>query len=161
MNIRFLFAFLASLIISSPAMASENFFSFNSAPIKVNMKSLNDNGTIVIGNTQTSDRVVTVFTDFKCGPCMVLIENLRALDIVVIERPISVISSKAHTIQAFCALRDVDIANCDTRGLEANDRFAKSHGFKSVPIMVRDDGSVMEGSQPKLILESWIRFRWP
>jgi len=156
-KIAFLFALL---FFGTPAFGqnTDGYISLYGPPVRVNLSRLPDTGTIYLGDVRTSGSVVTVFTDFKCAPCKSLVSTLRAMDIAVVERPISIISTKDYTAQEYCALQN---GPCDISGLEANQKFAKSHGFKAVPVMVRDDGSVMTGSPPRLILESWIRFRWP
>jgi thiol:disulfide interchange protein DsbC len=36
-------------------------------------------------------------------------------------------------------------AACDTGGLDANEAFARAHGFTGTPVLVREDGAVLLG----------------
>ncbi|PXW69734.1 hypothetical protein C7451_1153 [Blastomonas natatoria] len=46
---------------------------------------------------------------------------------------------------------------CDTSGLDANEAFARQHGFTGTPVIVRDDGAVLHGFRPREFLETWLK----
>ena len=138
-------------------------------PATLNLTGLPAEGAIVWGN-KASSQTVTIFTDFRCGYCRALTNVLRGMDVRVVERPISVLGSRDLADLVYCA-RDREQAlhaayageplkpsgTCDTRGLDANERFAKAHGLSGTPVIVRSDGAVIEGSRPKEFLEAWLR----
>lgn len=125
-------------------------------------------GGIVWGNP--TGPTVTVFSDFRCGYCRALSQTLETMNVRVVERPISILGSRALADQVFCA-RDraravkaayagIAIAGtrpCDTSPLDANERFAREQGIAGTPVIVRSDGAVIEGFRPKAFLETWIR----
>ena len=46
---------------------------------------------------------------------------------------------------------------CDTSGLDANEAFAKVHGFGGTPVIVRpSDGAVLEGFRPAAALRAFL-----
>jgi thiol:disulfide interchange protein DsbC len=46
---------------------------------------------------------------------------------------------------------------CDTSGLDANEAFAKAHGFGGTPVIVRpSDGAVLEGFRPAAALRAFL-----
>ncbi len=125
-------------------------------------------GGIVWGNPQ--GKSVTVFSDFSCGYCKALSTTLEDLDVRVIERPISILGSRATANQVFCArdrARAVkaayagqpirDTRACDTSALDANERFAREHGISGTPVLVRSDGAVIEGFRPKEFIANWLK----
>lgn len=125
-------------------------------------------GGIVWGNPQ--GKSVTVFSDFSCGYCKALSATLEGLDVRVIERPISILGSRATANQVFCArdrARAVkaayagqpirDTRACDTSALDANERFAREHGISGTPVLVRSDGAVIEGFRPKEFIANWLK----
>ena len=77
------------------------------------------------------------------------------------ERPISIFGEKSRKLaEAVICSRDPAKAlhqaysgetpkkqkSCNTSGLDANEAFARSHGFSGTPVMVRaSDGAVLEG----------------
>ncbi|TCM32330.1 DsbC family protein [Novosphingobium sp. ST904] len=134
---------------------------------KVSLAGLPRDGAIVWG--KPSGKTVTVFSDFRCGYCRALSNTLAAMNVRVIERPISVFGSRDLANQVYCAknrekaLHDVYAGrtltgggSCDTKGLDANEAFARQHGFSGTPVIVREDGAVIEGYRPREFLESWI-----
>ncbi|MGB3470898.1 MAG: DsbC family protein [Erythrobacter sp.] len=138
-----------------------------SAPAqKVDLSSLSDKGTIVWG--RGGDKV-TVFSDFRCGYCRALTQQLEQMNVTVIERPISVLGSRDLADRVLCAkdqrgaLRaayaqePVKPASCDTQGLDENEAFARRHGFTGTPVLVRSDGAVLEGYRPKEALIAWLK----
>ena len=53
--------------------------------------------------------------------------------------------------------RKVEEAWGDTRGLDANEAFAKAHGFGGTPVIVRpSDGAVIEGYRPAAALRAFL-----
>ncbi|TCP66177.1 DsbC family protein [Sphingomonas sp. PP-CE-1G-424] len=137
------------------------------APSRISLDGLPKDGAIVWGN-QTG-KTVTVFSDFRCGYCRALSNTLRSMNVRVVERPISVLGSRDLANQVYCAknretalhqayagepLRNA--ATCDTSGLDANERFARSHGLNGTPVIVRADGAMIEGYRPKEALASFI-----
>jgi thiol:disulfide interchange protein DsbC len=125
-------------------------------------------GGIAWGNGQGPS--VTVFSDFSCGYCKALSATLESLNVRVIERPISILGSRATANEVFCA-RDRpraikaayagepirDTRTCDTSPLDANERFAREHGISGTPVLVRSDGAVIEGFRPKDFIANWLK----
>lgn len=138
---------------------------------KVSLAGLPANGAIEWGGPGPS---VTVFSDFHCGYCRMLHQTLKAMGVHVSERPISVLGTRAISDAVICAedrVRAVEKAysdqeigtqrvsgrTCDTSGLDANERFAQSHGFTGTPVIVRADGAVVLGFRPREFLEAWLK----
>jgi thiol:disulfide interchange protein DsbC len=133
---------------------------------KVDLSSLSDAGAIVWGKGGAK---ITVFSDFQCGYCRALSQQLEQMNVTVIERPISVLGSRDLSDRVLCskdqrgALRaayaqePVKAATCDTRGLDENEAFARKHGFTGTPVLVRSDGAVLEGYRPKAALIAWLK----
>lgn len=125
------------------------------------------NGAISMGQ---GGRTLTVFSDFRCGYCKRLHETLETLNVHVVERPISVLGTRPISEAVICAAdkRRAVIAaydggsistagTCDTSGLDANEAFARKHGFTGTPVIVREDGAVVHGYRPREFLESWLK----
>lgn len=138
-------------------------------PAALNLSGLSPEGAIVWGN-RAAKQSVTIFTDFRCGYCRALTNVLRGMDVKVVERPISILGSRDIADRVYCSKNQEQAlhaayagepfkapASCDTRGLDANERFAREHGLNATPIIVRDDGAVLEGYRPKEFLEAWLR----
>jgi len=134
---------------------------------RLSLDGLPNDGAIVWGNQ--SGKTVTVFSDFRCGYCRALSNTLRSMNVRVVERPISVLGSRDLANQVYCAKnRETALhqayageplrnsATCDTSGLDANERFARSHGLNGTPVIVRADGAMIEGYRPKEALASFI-----
>ena len=94
----------------------------------------------------------------------------RGMDVKVVERPISVLGSRDIADRVYCSKNQEQALHaayagepfkgptaCDTKGLDANERFAREHGLNATPIIVRGDGAVLEGYRPKEFLEAWLR----
>ena len=92
------------------------------------------------------------------------------MDVKVVERPISVLGSRDIADRVYCSKNQEQAlhaayagepfkapASCDTKGLDANERFAREHGLNATPIIVRGDGAVLEGYRPKEFLEAWLQ----
>jgi len=131
------------------------------------LAALPQNGAIVMGR---GARTITVFSDFRCGYCKRLHETLETLNVKVVERPISVLGTRPISEAVICSpdkRRAVNQAydggsittgsDCDTSGLDANEAFARQHGFNGTPVIVREDGAVVHGFRPREFLESWIQ----
>jgi thiol:disulfide interchange protein DsbC len=144
-----------------------------SAPAKVSLAGLPANGAIVWG--PANGPKVTVFSDFQCSYCKRLSAELAAIGARVEERPISIFGAAArqqaeqvlcakdpsaalHAAYAGTALaRAVRAAPCDTAGLDANETFAKAHGFAGTPVIVRpSDGAVLEGYRDAAALRAFL-----
>lgn len=133
---------------------------------KVSLTGLPASGAIEWGGSGPG---VTVFSDFHCGYCRMLHQTLKAMGVHVIERPISVLGTRAISDAVICAedragavekaYSDQEIAKrvCDTSGLDANERFAQAHGFTGTPVIVRADGAVVLGFRPREFLEAWLK----
>ena len=134
---------------------------------RVDLSGLPASGAIVWG--KPAGTPVTIFTDFHCGYCRALATTLEQMNVKVIERPISSLGSRDIANRVLCS-RDrpravkaayngesLPAANCDTSGLDANEKFAQQHGFSGTPVLVRADGTVLEGFRPREVLEAWLR----
>ncbi|WP_422346033.1 DsbC family protein [Parasphingorhabdus sp.] len=102
-----------------------------------------------------------VFSDLNCSYCKRLTVELKKAGVRVEERPVSIFGEKSRKLaEAVICSRDPAKAlhqaysgdapkpqnSCDTSGLDANEAFARSHGFSGTPVMVRaSDGAVLEG----------------
>ena len=132
------------------------------APAKVALSGLAANGAILWG-PQGGPRAV-VFSDFHCGYCKRLSAELEKIGARVEERPISIFGADSRRLAeaVLCApdpVRALHAAyaggpatpsrRCATSGLDANEAFAKAHGFGGTPVIVRPrDGAVLEGYRP-------------
>lgn len=140
------------------------------APKTVSLGGLPANGAIHWGPAN-GPRVV-VFSDFRCSYCKKLKEELRAIGARVEERPISIFGaeSRKDSERVLCSPRPEVALNaaysglalgnpkpCDTSGLDANEAFAKAHGFGGTPVIVRpSDGAVIEGYRPASALRAFL-----
>lgn len=140
------------------------------APQKVSLAGLPENGAIRWG--PINGPKVVVFSDLHCGYCKKLSVELRAIGARVEERPISIFGAEARkdAERVLCspvqetslhlAYARTALANpkpCDTRGLDANEAFAKAHGFAGTPVIVRpSDGAVLEGFRPAAALRDFL-----
>lgn len=150
-----------------PAAASAR----NSPPRHVPLGKLPAKGAITWGPAN-GPRVV-VFSDFHCGYCKKLEAELKAIGARVEERPISIFGaeSRRDAERVLCSPRPelalhmaysgLALANpkpCDTSGLDANEAFARAHGFSGTPVIVRPaDGAVLEGFRPAAVLREFLR----
>lgn len=112
---------------------------------------------------------VVVFSDFRCSYCSQLSSTLRDIGARVEERPISVLGSRTLSEAVYCSKAPVSALHaayagetpqspqCDTSGLDANEAFARAHGFNGTPVIVRADGAVLEGFRPAPVLSAWLR----
>lgn len=142
-----------------------------SAPARVSLAGLPANGAIAWGPADGPK--VVVFSDFNCSYCKKLESELKAIGARVEERPISIFGAESRELamRVLCSPRPevslrmayagLAIANpkpCDTSGLDANEAFAKAHGFGGTPVLVRpSDGAVLEGYRPAATLRAFLR----
>ncbi len=140
------------------------------AATKVSLAGLPANGAITWG--PPDGRKAVVFSDFNCGYCKKLEEELKAIGARVEERPISIFGpeSRREAERVLCAPKPdlalrlayagTALANpkpCDTSGLDANEAFAKANGFMGTPVIVRpSDGAVLEGYRPAHVLRAFL-----
>lgn len=138
------------------------------APRTLSLASLPEAGGIVWGNP--SGETVTVFSDFSCGYCRALSGVLEQMNVRVVERPISILGSRAVAEKVFCAsdrrraVRQAyagetitNTRNCDASALDANEKFARDNGIAGTPVIVRSDGAVIEGFRPREALVAWLK----
>jgi len=141
-----------------------------SAPARVSLAELPSTGAVRWG-PENGPKVV-VFSDFNCGYCRKLEGELKAIGARVEERPISIFGAESRRLaeQVLCASRPeralrmayagsalADPEPCDTRGLDANEAFARAHGFGGTPVLVRpSDGAVLEGYRPAAELRKFL-----
>lgn len=142
-----------------------------SVPTRVSLARLPANGAITWGPADGPK--VVVFSDFNCSYCKKLEGELKAIGARVEERPISIFGAESRQVaeQVLCSPRPemslrmaysgLALANpkpCDTSGLDANEAFAKAHGFGGTPVIVRpSDGAVLEGYRPAATLREFLR----
>lgn len=137
-------------------------------PRTLSLAGLPKDGAIVWGNPAARD-TITIFTDFSCSYCRALHTTLASMDVKVIERPISILGSRELSERVYCARdraaavraayagRDLQgSGSCDTSGLDGNERFAARNGLNGTPIIVRNDGAMIEGYRPKEFLQRWL-----
>ena len=141
-----------------------------SVPARVSLAGLPANGAITWGPADGPK--VVVFSDFNCSYCKKLEGELKAIGARVEERPISILGAESRQVaeQVLCSRRPemslrmaysgLALANpkpCDTTGLDANEAFAKAHGFGGTPVIVRpSDGAVLEGYRPAAALREFL-----
>lgn len=115
-----------------------------------------------------------VFSDFNCSYCKRLTAELKKAHVRVEERPISILGEKSRKLaEAVICSRDPAKTlhqvysgetpkkqkPCDTSGLDANETFARSHGFSGTPVMVRArDGAVLEGYRGGAEIRAFLSF---
>lgn len=142
-----------------------------SVPARVSLAGLPANGAVTWG--PVGGPKVVVFSDFNCSYCKKLEGELKAIGARVEERPISIFGAESRRVaeQVLCSPRPemslrmaysgLALASprpCDTSGLDANEAFAKAHGFGGTPVIVRpSDGAVLEGYRPAASLREFLR----
>ena len=126
---------------------------------KVRVADLSLSGAIHWG--AKSGPKLIVFSDFLCSYCKRLTAELKKARVRVEERPISIFGETSRKLaeavicsgdptkalhQAYSGKSLKPPKSCATSGLDANEAFARSHGFSGTPVMVRaSDGAVLEG----------------
>ena len=136
----------------------------------VDLSALPAEGAIHWGNKKGPKLIV--FSDFQCGYCRRLTEELGKAGVLVEERPISILgdqsrrlaetvicaSDPAHALhQAYEGALDPGGASCaETRGLDANEAFARANGVAGTPVIVRaSDGAVLHGYRDAATLRAF------
>ncbi len=115
---------------------------------------------------------VIVLSDFHCGYCRRLSDELVKLGARVEERPISIFGAESRKLaeQVLCAPDPAAALHaayagrtvakghpCPTKGLDANEAFAKAHAFGGTPILIRPgDGAVLEGYRDAATIGAWL-----
>ena len=139
----------------------------------VDLSTLPAEGAIHWGNKKGPTLVI--FSDFQCGYCRRLMDELGKAGVLVEERPISILGSQSRRLaetvicasdpatalhHAYEGALDSSGASCaDTRGLDANEAFARSNGFTGTPVIVRaSDGAVLHGYRDAATLREFARF---
>ncbi|MEL6487017.1 MAG: DsbC family protein [Pseudomonadota bacterium] len=151
---------------SAPQPASGSARTIDAQVDRAALAALPSSGAVTMGR---GSKTLTVFSDFRCGYCKQLHETLETLEVKVVVRPISVLGTRSISEAVICSpdkKRAVNQAydggsittggDCDTSGLDANEAFAKAHGFTGTPVIVREDGAVVHGYRSRDFLESWI-----
>lgn len=117
-------------------------------------------GAILWGNPKGEKLVV--FSDFQCGYCQRLADELVKAKIMIEERPISIFGAASREVSeaVLCAKDPVKALHAayngqppatrktckSAKGLDANEAFAKANGFTGTPVIVRArDGAVLHG----------------
>lgn len=117
---------------------------------------------------------LTVFSDYSCGFCRRLFNDLQSnKDVEITEYPIAVLGpeSAARAKQVLCAKdraaaaealylggRVEARADCTDgdRLLTQNMTFAREHGISGTPMLVRSDGATNSGWMPAADLVAWL-----
>lgn len=117
---------------------------------------------------------LVVLSDFQCSYCRQLTKELQAVGARVEERPISIFGEKSRALAetVLCSARPEQALHaaydgralpksprCDTSGLDANEAFARRHGFGGTPVVIRADGAVIEGWRPAAALKAFASGR--
>lgn len=117
---------------------------------------------------------LVVLSDFACGYCRRLTDELARLPITIEEHPISIFGAASRRLaeQVLCAAdpvaalhaayRGQQVAGartCDVRGLDANEAFARAHGFGGTPVLIREDGAVLQGYRPAAVIKAFVEGR--
>lgn len=139
-------------------------------PAKISLAGLPASGAIAWGPANGPRAVV--FSDFHCSYCKRLSQEFKAIGARVEERPISIFGAAARKVAervlcaknqeaaldaAYSGLALADPPRCDTRGLDANEAFAKAHHFGGTPVIVRpSDGAVIEGYRDAAALRAFL-----
>jgi len=138
----------------------------------VDLSTLPAEGAIHWGNKKGPKLIV--FSDFQCGYCRRLTDELGKAGVWIEERPISILDSQSRRLaetvicasnpaialhQAYEGTLDPSGASCaETRGLDANEAFARANGFGGTPVIVRaSDGAVLHGYRDPATLREFAR----
>lgn len=137
-------------------------------PAKVNLSELPSGGAIHWGPAN-GPRLV-VLSDFACSYCRQLTAELRTIGARVEERPISIFGRTSRILaeavlcsadprkalhKAYAGAALAATTPCDTSGLDANEAFARRHGFGGTPVIIRSDGAILEGYRPAAQLRAF------
>ena len=152
-------------LVAGGARAAKGSPPTSNVAAKVDLSVLPKGGAITFGRGRDK---LTVFSDFRCGYCKKLYDELTDMNVRVVERPISILGSRklsesvlcakdgAKAVQAAYRGEAVRSADCDTSGLDANEAFAKKNGFTGTPVIVREDGTVLQGYRDAAFLKRWV-----
>ncbi|MXO60940.1 thioredoxin fold domain-containing protein [Altererythrobacter salegens] len=138
----------------------------------VDLSTLPAEGAIHWGNKKGPKLIV--FSDFQCGYCRRLVDELGKAGVLVEERPISILGTQSRRLaetvicasdpgralhQAYDGVLDPSGASCaETRGLDDNEAFARANGFAGTPVIVRaSDGAVLHGYRDAATLREFAR----
>lgn len=139
------------------------------AAAKVDLAQLPVKGAIHWGPAN-GPRLV-VLSDFHCGYCRKLSAELVKMGAQVEERPISIFGAESRKLaEAVLCAGDKQAAihdaydgrpvapgaKCDITGLDANEAFAKAHGFGGTPVIIRPDGAVLQGFHTAEQLKAFV-----
>jgi thiol:disulfide interchange protein DsbC len=139
---------------------------------QVDLSTLPAEGAIHWGNKKGPKLIV--FSDFQCGYCRRLTDELGKAGVWIEERPISILGQTSRRLaetvicasnpasalhQAYEGALDPGGASCaETRGLNANEAFARANGFAGTPVIVRaSDGAVLHGYRDAATLREFAR----
>ena len=139
---------------------------------KVDLSVLPAEGAVHWGSKKGAKLVV--FSDFQCGYCRRLAEELGKAGMHVEERPISILGDQSRRLaetvicssdpatalhQAYDGALQPSGANCaETRGLDANEAFAHAYGLSGTPVIVRaSDGAVLHGYRDAATLRAFAQ----
>ncbi|MBN9504724.1 MAG: DsbC family protein [Altererythrobacter sp.] len=142
----------------------------NAAPEKVDLSSLPAEGAVRWGNPAGPKLVV--FSDFQCGYCRRLAGELTKAGVAVEERPISIFGAPSRALaekvlcardpakalhQAYAGGEPAARKGCAASGLDANEAFARRHGFAGTPVLVRaSDGAVLHGYRDAAAIRRFV-----
>jgi thiol:disulfide interchange protein DsbC len=133
---------------------------------RLDMAKLPYSGAIIWG--KPTGVPVYIFTDFRCGYCRALSQELKKMNVKVYEFPISILGSRDLSEAVFCAKNKVAALEdayagvsvvspkCNTKGLDLNEQFARQNDLAETPIIVRPDGEVIRGMKPRKELIDWL-----
>ena len=140
------------------------------SPTKVSLADLPTSGAIHWGPANGPKLIV--FSDFQCSYCRKLSDELKSLGVRVEERPISIFGAASRKLSeqvdcsanpaaalhaAYGGLALARAKPCDTSGLDANEAFARKHGFGGTPVILRpSDGAVIEGYRSASDLKAFL-----
>lgn len=139
------------------------------AAARVDLAELPRSGAIRWG-AASGPRLV-VLSDFACSYCRRLSGELASLNVQVEEHPISIFGAASRRVaeQVLCAPDPVAALHqaylgrsveggrhCDVRGLDANEAFARAHGFSGTPVLIRADGAVLQGYRPAAAIKAFV-----
>lgn len=142
----------------------------DAAPAKVDLSSLPSEGAIHWGDPKAAKLVV--FSDFQCSYCRRLVGELEKARVAVEERPISIFGAESRALaekvlcapdpvqalhQAYAGGEPATRNHCAAKGLDANEAFARKHGFAGTPVLVRaSDGAVLHGYRDAATIRRFV-----
>ena len=157
---------------AEPAASEQGDNQVAKAPDRVDLSSLPKEGAVRWGNPEGPKLVV--FSDFQCGYCKRLADELAKAEVLVEERPISIFGAESRAIAEGVACAGNPVAalhaayegkapqaqhKCPgARALDANEAFARDHGFSGTPVIVRaSDGAVLHGFRDAATLRAFAQ----